>query len=231
MDQRGDSKDSAFAVLIPPMTAPIRSSTRTGLGLGRELAARAAGYTCIAGLDEVGRGPLAGPVVSSAVVLDLDNVPSGLADSKALTAQKREALFAEILATSHVGIASVSHAEIDTINIRQASLLAMCRALAALPCKPDMALVDGNDPPRLPCDTEAVVKGDSSIASIAAASIVAKVVRDRLMARLGAVYPAYGFASNAGYSTKTHLSVLASEGPCPFHRLSFAPLRQGLLDL
>jgi ribonuclease HII len=213
------------------MTAPIRNPQKTGLGLERELSARAMGFSCIAGLDEVGRGPLAGPVVSAAVVLDLDAVPQGLADSKVLTAQKREALFAEILATSHVGIASISHAEIDTINIRQASLLAMCRALAALPCKPDMALVDGNDPPNLPCSVEAIVKGDSSIASIAAASIVAKVVRDRLMARLGTVYPAYGFATNAGYSTKTHLSVLTSEGPCPFHRLSFAPLRQGLLDL
>jgi ribonuclease HII len=213
------------------MTAPIRLARKPSLGLTRELAAQAAGYTCVAGLDEVGRGPLAGPVVSAAVVLDLNAVPQGLADSKALTAQKREALFPEILATSHVGIASVSHAEIDAINIRQASLLAMCRALAALPCKPDMALVDGNDPPDLSCSVEAIVKGDSSIASIAAASIVAKVVRDRLMARLGTVYPAYGFATNAGYSTKTHLSVLASEGPCPFHRLSFAPLRQGLLDL
>jgi ribonuclease HII len=213
------------------MTKPIRPSSKTSLGLDRELAARAMGYTCIAGLDEVGRGPLAGPVVSAAVVLDLECVPQGLADSKVLTAAKREALFAEILATSDVGIASVSHAEIDTINIRQASLLAMCRALAALPCKPDMALVDGNDPPRLPCSTEAIVKGDSSIASIAAASIVAKVVRDRMMARLGEIYPAYGFGNNAGYSTKTHLSMLASEGPCPFHRLSFSPLRQGLLDL
>ncbi len=213
------------------MPAPIRQTRKPGLGLERELAARAAGYTCIAGLDEVGRGPLAGPVVSAAVVLDLDCVPQGLADSKALSADRREALFVEIMATSQVGIASVSHAEIDTINIRQASLQAMCRALAALPCKPDMALVDGNDPPRLPCSTEAIVKGDSSIASIAAASIVAKVVRDRMMARLGNAYPAYGFASNAGYSTRTHLTVLASEGPCPFHRLSFAPLRQGLLDL
>ena len=219
-----------FAALIPRMTAPIRIP-KPGLGLDRELSARAAGYTCIAGLDEVGRGPLAGPVVSAAVVLNLTNVPQGLADSKALSAQKRETLFAEILATSHVGIASVSHAEIDTINIRQASLLAMCRALAALPCKPDMAFVDGNDPPRLPCATEAVIKGDSSIASIAAASIVAKVVRDRMMARLSEAYPAYGFANNAGYSTKTHLTVLASDGPCPYHRLSFSPLRQGLLDL
>ncbi len=213
------------------MTAPIRPTPKIILGLQREHAARAAGFTCIAGLDEVGRGPLAGPVVSAAVVLDLDCVPEGLADSKALPQAKREALFAEILATAQVGIASVSHREIDSINIRQASLLAMCRALAALPCRPDMALVDGNDPPGLPCFTEAIVKGDSRIASIAAASIVAKVVRDRMMARLGNAYPAYGFASNAGYSTRGHLSVLASEGPCPFHRLSFAPLRQGLLDL
>ncbi len=212
------------------MTTPIRPAKASRLGLGRELAARAEGFTCIAGLDEVGRGPLAGPVVSAAVVLDLDNVPQGLADSKALTAAKREALFVEILATSHVGIASVSHQEIDTINIRQASLLAMCRALASLPCTPDIAFVDGNDPPNLPCATEAVIKGDSSIASIAAASIVAKVVRDRMMARLGQAYPAYGFASNAGYSTRAHLSAVASEGPCPFHRLSFSPLRQGLLD-
>ncbi|MFC5484024.1 ribonuclease HII [Microvirga aerilata] len=213
------------------MSSSIRSPKSPGLGLDRELSARAQGYSCIAGLDEVGRGPLAGPVVSAAVVLDLDHVPQGLADSKALTAARREALFAEILATSRVGLASVSHQEIDTINIRQASLLAMCRALAALPCKPDMAFVDGNDPPGLPCSTEAVIKGDSSIASIAAASIVAKVVRDRMMARLGQAYPAYGFASNAGYSTKAHLSAVASEGPCPFHRLSFSPLRQGLLDL
>ena len=213
------------------MTAVIRPLKPSGLGLARELAARDEGYTCIAGLDEVGRGPLAGPVVSAAVVLDLDNVPQGLADSKALTAAKRETLFVEILATSQVGIASVSHQEIDTINIRQASLLAMCRALAALPCEPDIAFVDGNDPPNLPCATEAVIKGDSSIASIAAASIVAKVVRDRMMARLGNAYPAYGFASNAGYSTKAHLTAVASEGPCPFHRMSFSPLRQGLLDL
>ena len=212
------------------MTVLIRPP-KSGLGLDRERSARAQGFTCIAGLDEVGRGPLAGPVVSAAVVLDLDNVPQGLADSKALTAARREALFPEILATSHVGIASVSHQEIDTINIRQASLLAMCRALAALPCTPDMALVDGNDPPGLPCAVEAIIKGDASVASIAAASIVAKAVRDRLMKRLGAIYPAYGFDSNAGYSTSAHLSALTGQGPCPFHRKSFSPIRQGVLDL
>jgi ribonuclease HII len=212
------------------MKAPIRHP-KPGLGLDRERALLKSGRRCIAGLDEVGRGPLAGPVVAAAVVLDPDNVPEGLADSKSLTGSRREALFPEILATSQVGIATISHAEIDTINIRQASLLAMCRALAALPCTPDVALVDGNDPPDLPCTVEAIVKGDASIASIAAASIVAKVVRDRLMRRLGDRFPLYGFASNAGYSTAGHLSALSNQGPCPFHRRSFAPIRQGVLDL
>jgi ribonuclease HII len=216
--------------LVSHVTTPIRLP-RKGLTLRRERALRANGHRCIAGLDEVGRGPLAGPVVAAAVVLDHGKVPRGLADSKALPAERREELFEAILASADVGIATISHQEIDTINIRQASLLAMCRALAALPCRPDMALVDGNDPPKLPCAVEAIVKGDATVASIAAASIVAKVVRDRLMRRLGQVFPAYGFHTNAGYSTAFHLSALAAEGPCPFHRMSFAPLRQGSLDL
>lgn len=214
----------------PVMSEPIRIPP-PDIGLKRERALKRAGFTCVAGLDEVGRGPLAGPVVSAAVVLDLKRVPAGLTDSKALAPEQREALFDKILATAHVGIASISHSDVDSINIRQASLLAMCRALAALPCTPDMALVDGNDPPNLPCKVEAIIKGDASIASIAAASIVAKVVRDRLMARLGAIYPVYGFHTNAGYGTRSHLSALASDGPCPFHRMTFSPLRQGLLDL
>jgi ribonuclease HII len=197
----------------------------------REIQYASLGFRCIAGLDEVGRGPLAGPVVAAAVVLDPNRVTAGLADSKALTAARREELFADILKTAQVGIASVSHAEIDAINIRQASLLAMGRALAALPCSPDMALVDGNDPPRLPCGVEPIVKGDATVASIAAASIVAKVIRDRLMRRLGLLYPEYGFETNAGYATACHLEALAKHGPCPFHRTSFSPLRQGRLDL
>ena len=210
------------------MSAPIRTppTGRTaGLGVARELALRAAGRRCIAGLDEVGRGPLAGPVVAAAVVLDPDRVPDGLADSKALPAARREALFAEIVASAQVGIATVSHEGIDAINIRQASLRAMSRALAALPCTPDMALVDGNDPPDLPCDVETIIKGDARIPSIAAASIVAKVVRDRMMKRLAARFPAYGFGTNVGYGTAVHLSALAAEGPCPFHRTTFAPVR------
>ncbi len=216
---------------MDPMSEPIRLPPPPDIGLKRERALKRAGFTCVAGLDEVGRGPLAGPVVSAAVVLDLKRVPAGLADSKALSPEARENLFDKILATAHVGIASISHSDVDVINIRQASLLAMCRALAALPCTPDMALVDGNDPPALPCRVEAIIKGDASIASIAAASIVAKVVRDRLMARLGTIYPVYGFQTNAGYGTRSHLSALASDGPCPFHRMTFSPLRQGLLDL
>ena len=216
------------------MSAPIRpppTGRTAGLGLARELALRAAGRRCIAGLDEVGRGPLAGPVVAAAVVLDPDRVPDGLADSKALPAARREALFAEIVASAQVGIATVSHEGIDAINIRQASLRAMSRALAALPCTPDMALVDGNDPPPLPGAAEAVIRGDATVASIAAASIVAKVVRDRLMRRLHGRFPAYGFVTNAGYSTAAHLDALSRHGPCPFHRRSFAPVRQGALDL
>jgi ribonuclease HII len=188
------------------------------------------GHGTIAGIDEVGRGPLAGPVVAAAVVLDLDNVPRGLADSKALTAEEREELFGVILATSRVGIASVSHKEIDVINIRQASLRAMCRALAALPCVPDIALVDGNDPPDLPCPVETIIKGDASMPSIAAASIVAKVVRDRMMRRLASSFPAYGFHTNVGYRSPLHISGLANQGPCPYHRMTFAPLRGGAGD-
>ena len=183
------------------------------------------GHGTIAGLDEVGRGPLAGPVVVAAVVLDLKRIPSGLADSKVLPVERREALFLEILGTAAVGIASVPAHEIDVRNIRQASLHAMCRALAALPCRPDAALVDGNDPPDLPCPVHTVVKGDASVPSIAAASIVAKVVRDRMMRRLARHYPAYGFLTNVGYSTAGHLSALSAGGPCPFHRRSFAPVR------
>src|SRR4051794_23690934 len=167
-------------------------TTRAPLGLRRERALLRRGYRVIAGMDEVGRGPLAGPVVAAAVVLDLKRVPSGLADSKVLTPEQREALFERILASAEVGIASISHGEIDAINIRQASLRAMSRALAALPCTPDIALVDGNDPPPLPCAVETVIRGDAQIATIAAASIVAKVVRDRMMKRLAGVFPAYG---------------------------------------
>ena len=203
----------------------IRTPAQRTASTTRERKLTRCGYGTIAGLDEVGRGPLAGPVVAAAVVLDLKKVPPGLADSKILSCEERERLFEKIVATSHVGIASISHLEIDVINIRQASLSAMCRALAALPCRPDIALVDGNDPPELPCDIETVIKGDASIASIAAASIVAKVVRDRLMKRLHGRFPAYGFMTNVGYRSRAHFAALRDHGPSPYHRVTFAPVR------
>jgi len=198
---------------------------RPPLDPGPERALIASGKRLVAGLDEVGRGPLAGPVFAAAVILDLARAPDGLADSKALAAAERERLYGEILATAQVGIGSASPGEIDALNIRRATLLALARACRALPCRPDHALVDGRDLPDLPCGGEAIVGGDARIASIAAASIVAKVVRDRLMARLGEAFPAYGFHRNAGYPTPDHLAALRAHGPTPYHRLSFAPCR------
>ena len=191
----------------------------------REQTLQRAGYRRIAGIDEVGRGPLAGPVVAAAVILDIERIPAGLADSKVLTAARREELLDEILVSCWVGIGSVPAREIDRCNIRQATLLAMAFAADALPCRPDMALVDGNDPPTLRCPVQTIVKGDSCVPSIAAASIVAKVMRDRMMRRIGEGLPAFGFATNAGYGTAEHLAALAAYGPSPHHRHSFAPVR------
>ncbi|MBV8767277.1 MAG: ribonuclease HII [Hyphomicrobiales bacterium] len=183
------------------------------------------GHRLVAGVDEVGRGPLAGPVVAAAVIFDTRRVPKGIDDSKALTPEQRTELFDKILACAEVGIAAVSAAEIDRINIRQASLLAMRRAISGLPRRPCVALVDGDDPPSLSCVTQAIVGGDARSLSIAAASIIAKVFRDALMRRLEASHPGYGFASHKGYSTKVHLDALTRLGPSPVHRMSFAPVR------
>lgn len=192
----------------------------------REQDAIRKGLWPIAGVDEVGRGPLAGPVVAAAVILDPDAVPAGLCDSKALSAIRREALFVEIAASAlAIGVASATAREIDTVNIRQATLLAMRRAVKALPIAPAFVLVDGNDPPVLSCACEAVIKGDASVASIAAASIIAKVTRDRMMARLSLRFPIYGFAGHVGYGTPAHRAALAEHGPCPEHRYSFAPVK------
>ncbi len=183
------------------------------------------GHQLVAGVDEVGRGPLAGPVVAAAVIFDTRRVPKGIDDSKALTPEQRSDLFDKILDWAEVGIATVSAAEIDRINIRQASLLAMRRAISALPRRPCIALIDGDDPPPLACATQAIIGGDARSLSIAAASIVAKVFRDGLMRRLEGSHPGYGFAAHKGYSTKTHLAALARLGPSPVHRLSFTPVR------
>jgi ribonuclease HII len=192
----------------------------------RETALRTDGARRVAGLDEVGRGPLAGPVTAAAVVLDPARLPAGLDDSKALAAPVRAALAAEILATSEVAIVHVEVAEIDRLNILQASLLAMRRAVAALGACPCHALIDGDRcPDGLPCRATPVVGGDGRSLSIAAASIVAKVARDRLMADLAQQHPGYGWETNAGYATKMHLSALRDLGPTPHHRRSFAPVR------
>jgi ribonuclease HII len=182
----------------------------------------------VAGVDEAGRGPLAGPVAAAAVILDPQNLPRGLNDSKLLTPDAREKLFEAIMARAlAVAVGFATAAEIDAVNIRQATFIAMRRALAALAESPAYVLVDGNDlPENLCCSGETIVKGDGAILSIAAASIVAKVARDRLMRRLCAVHPAYGFSQHVGYATEAHLAAIEAHGPCPYHRLSFSPFRR-----
>lgn len=179
----------------------------------------------IAGIDEVGRGPLAGPVTAAAVILDLDRLPQGLNDSKKLSAARRVGLSAEIAATAEVSLAWASVEEIDTLNIRNASLLAMRRAVEGLPRRPDHALIDGNAlPPGLPCDATTIIKGDARSVSIAAASIIAKVARDTLMIELSERFPGYGWDRNAGYPTAEHRAALQHLGVTPHHRRSFRPV-------
>ena len=183
------------------------------------------GLTLVVGVDEVGRGPLAGPVTAAAVRLDPKDIPPGLADSKALTAARRDALFDRILACADVCVAHASVEEIDTLNILRASHLAMERAVQGLSTKPHHALIDGNMIPRsLACSAEAIVKGDALCLSIAAASIVAKVTRDRIMVDLAQQHPGYGWEVNAGYPTPAHLQALLDFGITPHHRRSFKPV-------
>lgn len=180
----------------------------------------------IAGVDEVGRGPLAGPVVAAAVILDPENPIEGLADSKAISAKRRDALNIEIRQKALCwAIARAEVDEIDELNILHASMLAMQRAVELLGIQPAHAKIDGNRcPPNLPCSSEAIVKGDQSEACISAASIIAKVERDREMIELESVYPGYGFASHKGYPTKVHMQALAEHGVTPVHRYSFGPV-------
>ncbi len=185
----------------------------------------AQGLAPVAGIDEAGRGPLCGPVVAAAVILDPGNIPPGLRDSKKLTARRRAELFDIITGQCHVGIGLASVGEIDDINILQASLLAMRRAIDDLPESPALALIDGNRQPEdLPCPARAVIKGDDKVLSIAAASVMAKVTRDRIMADLAREFPGYGWEKNAGYGTREHLSALNTLGVTPHHRRSFRPV-------
>ena len=181
----------------------------------------------IAGCDEVGRGPWAGPVVAAAVVLDPAHPIAGLADSKLLSARRREELDSQIRAYSLAwSIAESSVEEIDQRNILQATLLAMQRAVAALPCKIDLLLVDGNQTPQVAMPCRAIVGGDAAQPAISAASIIAKVYRDRLMIELAQRYPGYGFERHSGYGTAAHRAALLTLGPCAAHRRSFAPIRR-----
>lgn len=185
----------------------------------------AQGYDPIAGVDEVGRGPLAGPVVAAAVILAPGQIPAGLADSKALSARKRAALAPQIMAQAQVGIGAASVDEIDEHNILRASHIAMVRALAALPVAPAHALIDGNMIPRgLDIPASTLVKGDAKSLSIAAASIIAKEHRDKIMVDLAQQHPGYGWEKNAGYPTKAHVAALTEIGVTPHHRRSFKPV-------
>ncbi|MDR3497947.1 MAG: ribonuclease HII [Parvibaculum sp.] len=192
----------------------------------------------VCGVDEAGRGPLAGPVVAAAVVLDPADCPEGLDDSKKLDEGKRETLYAALIGRAQIGVGMASVEEIDKINILQATMLAMRRAVEALDLPPAFALIDGNRLPALACPARAIVKGDGRVLSIAAASIVAKVTRDRIMTELARAHPGFGWERNRGYGTAEHLNALKRLGATPHHRRSFAPIRNilspdesGRLDL
>ena len=186
---------------------------------------RATGLARVAGVDEAGRGPWAGPVTAAAVVLDTDNIPAGIDDSKKLGPDRREALFENITRSCEHGIGWASVEEIDELNILVATHLAMRRALDALRKPPDMALIDGNrTPPDLPCPAQAIVKGDARSLSIAAASIIAKVSRDRVMRDLARLFKGYGWETNMGYGTRAHQLSLLRNGVTPHHRRSFKPV-------
>ena len=203
---------------LPLNEPPLRPTFR------RERAAMKRGVFPVAGCDEAGRGPLAGPVVAAAVILDPERIPRGLNDSKKLDAETRDKLYARICATAQVGVAFGSRARIDRDNIRQASLWALKRAVLALPIKPRLVFVDGIDRIDCGCECQAVVSGDALVLSVAAASIVAKVTRDRLMVQIGAAHPGYGFERHMGYSVPEHFRALTALGPTVHHRHSFSPV-------
>ena len=203
-----------------------KPQTNSGPNFFYEEEAMAKGHSLIAGVDEVGRGPLAGPVVTAAVILKEGHVPEGLNDSKKLTEKRREILFEEIFASAQIAISSVSAERIDEMNIRAATLFAMVEAVEALSQQPEFALIDGRDiPPALKQPAKAIIKGDAHSLSIAAASIIAKVTRDRMMVRANTYFPGYHFDRHKGYGSKAHRDAIAKLGPCPLHRRSFQPVK------
>jgi len=206
-----------------PLNEPVLRPT-----FRRERRALNRGIVPVAGCDEAGRGPLAGPVVAAAVILDPQRIPRGLNDSKKLAAPEREKLYEKICASAQVAIAFGTVARIDRDNILRASLWALARAVKALPVAPQLVFVDGNMKIDCGCDCQTVVGGDALVASVAAASIVAKVTRDRLMRRLALAHPGYGFERHMGYSVPEHFAALARLGPTVHHRKSFAPVAEEL---
>ena len=220
--------------VAPPDHFPMKiADSRFKPTFELELAEQDLGRWPIAGIDEAGRGPWAGPVVAAAVILDPANIPFGIDDSKALDEDGREVIYRRIFESGAViatGIADVDR--IDRDNILNATLWAMCEAVRALSTLPRLALVDGNRAPRLACETRTIVKGDAKCLSIAAASIVAKVTRDRMMIAIERDHPGYGFARHKGYGTPEHKDALARLGVCPLHRRSFKPIQLalGLVD-
>jgi ribonuclease HII len=214
----------------PPKRLPLKEAVLRPT-FRRERRWLVKGVWPIAGCDEAGRGPLAGPVVAAAVVLDPNRIPRGLNDSKKLDAEAREKLYEKICATAEVAVAFGSTERIDRDNILRASLWALARAVKALPVRPKMVFVDGNMKIDCGCDCEAVVSGDALVMSIAAASIVAKVTRDRLMARIGLAHPGYGFERHMGYGVPEHSAALKKLGPTVHHRRSFAPVAAKLAAL
>src|SRR5262245_33830059 len=236
---RGDSVSPPGAdVILPPLTA--RALPPKLPQTGRVIRAMKASFELeaveleihggpVAGVDEAGRGPLAGPVVAAAVVLDPRNIPDGIADSKTLEAEVRRSLYQQILATAQVGVGVAGVERIDSENILNAALWAMADAVTQLPCRPRLVLVDGNKvPPRLDCTSRAIVRGDAKCLSIAAASIVAKVTRDTMMIELARAYPAYGFERHKGYPTPGHQAAIERHGVTPHHRRSFKTVQLAL---
>ena len=218
--RRRPKRVAAFALPLPK--APCCLGPMDMPNFDEEALCRQNGALMIAGVDEVGRGPLAGPVTAAAVVLDPSNVPAGLNDSKKLSASRRSVLASEIEASATVSIAHASVEEIDELNILRASHLAMARAISGLPRMPCHALIDGNLLPRdKPCPATPLIKGDGRSLSIAAASIVAKVMRDRIMEDLAQQHPGYGWEKNAGYPTRAHREAIQNLGITPHHRRSF----------
>jgi len=226
MARQTESPRKAAAPRLPLAEDILRPTFR------RERRAINRGLWPVAGCDEAGRGPLAGPVVAAAVILDPKRIPRGLNDSKKLDHEERERLYEKICATAEVALAIGSTTRIDRDNIRQASLWALARAVRALPCRPQLVFVDGIDRIDAGCECQTVISGDALVVSIAAASIVAKVTRDRLMMRVGAAHPGYGFERHMGYSVPEHFAALQRLGPCIHHRRTFSPVRvaEGIIE-